>query len=540
MKYRLLSLFAGTWLAATVSAAAYGADSATSAAGPASTAPATVHFDINRFDVRGNTLLPQQTLDSLLTPFVGKSRDFSDVMGALEAVEAAYHAQGYQLVRIDLPEQELDQGVVILNVVQIKIGRVKIEGNTHFDDANIRRSLPDLVEWQAPDMQAISKSLKLANENPAKKTVLAVQSGEQDDAVDATLTVTDESLWSATLNVDNSGTKETGKTHAGVILQNANLFGLDQVLNLQYTTTVEQPSRVSVYGVGYHVPLYALGDSMDFFGSYSNVDSGTVTAGIFDLAVSGKGAVFGARYNRNLPTAGSYDSKLIYGVDYKAYKNSLQLLGFELGNDITVHPLSLAYQGSWALPTTNVGFALTLIHNVAGGSRGGQQDFDMARVGAAANYNALRFDASAIQALPLDWQFRAAVNGQYTNDALVPGEQFGAGGATSVRGFEEREISNDSGVVGNLEIYTPPLCASIDADLQCKLLAFYDHAYATRNHALPGEFQSMSISSIGVGVRVLFRKNIDVQMDVGHVLQAQTTATQRGANRLHARISLTF
>jgi hemolysin activation/secretion protein len=534
MKYHLLPLLAGAWLVMACSTAAY----AIEAIGATNAEPSSVHFDINRFDVRGNTLLSPQSVDRLVAPYLGKGRDFTDVMGALEALEAAYHARGYQLVRIDLPEQELNQGVVILNVVQIKIGRVKIEGNKYFDDANIRHALPGLNEWQAPDMKVLSKSLKLTNENPAKKTVMTLQSGAQDDEVDATLTVTDEPVWSATLNLDNTGTDATGKTHAGVVLQNANLFGLDHVLSLQYTTTVEEPSRVSVYGIGYHLPLYALGDSMDFFGSYSNVDSGTISAGILDIAVSGKGSVFGARYNQNLPTAGSYDSKLVYGADYKAYKNSVQLLGFDLGNDITVHPLSVGYQGNWALANRNIGFGLTLMHNIAGGSRGSQEDFDMARSGASADYTALRFDASVLQALPQDWQLRAVVSGQYTNDALIPGEQFGAGGASSVRGFEEREVSNDSGAVGNLELYTPPLCNSIS--WQCKMLAFYDHAYTTRNHALPSEYKNISISSIGVGVRVLFRKNIDLQMDYGHVLQAQTTFTQRGDNRLHARLSLTF
>ena len=528
MKYRLLPLLVGAWLCATSSGHAYAADNE----------PGSVHFDINRFDVRGNTLLPQETVDSLVSRFTGKNREFADVMGALDALESAYHARGYQLVRVDLPEQELDHGVVTFNVVQIKIARVKIEGNKYFDDANIRHALPALNSWEAPNMQAISKSLKLSNENPAKKVVMTMQSGEQDDQVDATLAVTDESPWSATLNVDNTGTEQTGRTHAGVVLQNANLFGLDHVLNLQYTTTVEEPSKVSVYGIGYHVPLYALGDSMDFFGSYSNVNAGTVTAGIFDLAVSGKGTVLGGRYNHNLANAGNYESKLVYGLDYKAYKNSVQLLGLELGNDITVHPVSIAYQGNWGQTDRNLNFGLAFVHNIPGGSRGGQEDFTTARTGASADYNVLHADGAVMQALPSDWQLRVAFNGQYTNDALIPGEQFGAGGATSVRGFQEREISNDSGAVGNLEVYTPPLCSG--NQWQCKMLAFYDHGYITRNHALPGEITSMSISSIGVGVRMQFQKNVDLQMDYGHVLQAQSTLTQRGDNRLHARLSLTF
>ena len=269
---------------------------------------------------------------------------------------------------------------------------------------------------------------------------------------------------------------------------------------------------------------------MDFFGSYSNVNAGTVTAGIFDLAVSGKGTVLGGRYNHNLANAGNYESKLVYGLDYKAYKNSVQLLGLELGNDITVHPVSIAYQGNWGQTDRNLNFGLAFVHNIPGGSRGGQEDFTTARTGASADYNVLHADGAVMQALPSDWQLRVAFNGQYTNDALIPGEQFGAGGATSVRGFQEREISNDSGAVGNLEVYTPPLCSG--NQWQCKMLAFYDHGYITRNHALPGEITSMSISSIGVGVRMQFQKNVDLQMDYGHVLQAQSTLTQRGDNRL--------
>ena len=78
---------------------------------------------------------------------------------------------------------------------------------------------------------------------------MRMKSGAQDDEVEATLAVTDESVWRTTVNLDNTGTVSTGRTRAGVVLQNANMFGLDHVMSLQYTTTLEEPSRVGVYGV---------------------------------------------------------------------------------------------------------------------------------------------------------------------------------------------------------------------------------------------------------------------------------------------------
>ncbi|KFE54448.1 ShlB/FhaC/HecB family hemolysin secretion/activation protein [Pseudomonas syringae] len=496
-------------------------------------------FDINKFDVRGNTLLPAHELEHSLAAFVGGERDFGDVVKAQEALEAAYHRRGYQLVRVNLPEQELNGGVVVFQVVEARIGQVRIAGNQHFSNDNVRYALPGLKEGQTPDLTAISKSLKLANENPAKQTVMKLKDSDaQEAAVDAELQVTDESPWSASLNMDNSGTRETGKTYMGAVLQNANLFGRDQVMSLQYTTTLEKPERVSVYGLGYHLPLYELGDSLDVFTSYSDVDNGLVTAGIFDLAVSGKGTIFGGRYNHNLATDGNYQSKLVYGIDYKAYKNNLEAEDVQLGNDITVHPLSLGYQGTWVQLDGDANFGVTLVHNLPGGSRGRQSDFDLARTNARDDYNALRLAANITQALPADWQLRGVLNGQYSNDALIPGEQFGAGGAMSVRGFREREVSNDSGISSNLEAYTPPICGG--GSWQCRALAFYDNAYLTRNHALPGEFTHVALSSTGLGMRVSYRRNLNLQVDYGHVLHAEASETERGDNRLHARLSLSF
>lgn len=499
--------------------------------------PSSPRFDISQFDVRGNTLLPAKELEQSVAAFVGPQRDFGDVVKAREALEAVFHRHGYQLVRVDLPEQELSGGVVVFEVVQTRLGKVTVAGNRHFSEANVRQALPALQEGTAPDLTAISKSLKLANENPAKQTVMKLKSGNVPDTVDADLQVSDVSEWNAALNLDNSGSEETGKTYVGAVLQNANVFGRDHVISLQYTTTVEHPNLVSVYGLGYHLPLYALGDSMDFFASYSDVDSGTVTAGILDLAVSGKGSIYGTRYNQNLATVGNYQSKIVYGLDYKAYENSMEWFDVQLGNDITVHPVSIGYQGTWVRVDGDANVGLSLLHNIPGGSKGQQRDFDLARSDARDDYTALRFAASMTQALPALWQLRAVLNGQYTRDALIPGEQFGAGGAMSVRGFREREVANDSGVTGNLEAYTPPLCGG---SWECRALAFYDTAYLTRNHALPGEFEHIALSSTGLGWRMTYQRNLNLQVDYGYALHAEASETQRGDNRLHVRLGLSF
>jgi hemolysin activation/secretion protein len=448
-----------------------------------------------------------------------------------------YHARGYKVVTVQLPEQELNGGVVRLQVVQATIGKVLVSGNRAFSEESIRRTLPTLQPGVTPNLKQVSANLKLANENPAKKVKLSLASGALDDTVDANIEVADETPWKAMLNVDNTGTDGTGKTHAGVVLQHANLFGRDHVASLQYTTTVEHPDQVAVWGAGYHIPLYSLGDSIDLFGSYSNVDSGTVNAGLVNLAVSGKGALYGARYNQILARRGEFESRIVYGIDYKAYKNSVVFFGQDFGNDVTVRPVSLTWMGSLPLPGAETNFSLSAVHNIAGGPNGSAGDFARTRTGAKAAWNALRFAGAFSFGMKGDWQARMLLNGQYTSDALVPGEQFGAGGSTSVRGFNERDLAADSGVLLNYELYTPDLCRK--AGWQCRLLAFYDTAYGKRNHALPGELTSTTISSTGLGLRFAIGSSASVQLDYGHVLK-EGALTGTGKNKLHVRVGLAY
>jgi hemolysin activation/secretion protein len=497
-------------------------------------------FDIVRFEVDGSSRLSPQAIDKLLAPFAGNNRGFADVERAVQALQDAYHRQGLKLVQVIVPEQELNAGVVRLQVVETRIGKVVVKGNTVFDDANIRHSLPALREGETPDLDRVSASLKLANESPAKKTVLQLQNSDTPDEVDALVKITDEKAWKVGLTLDNTGNSQTGETRLGLLYQYANVGGLDHVASLAYVTSLEKPQAVSIYSVGYHIPLYASGDSIDLYGAYSNVDAGTVSAGALNLQVSGKGSAYGIRYNQNLGTARSIESKLVYGLDYRAYENDVALGGNALGNDVTVHPLSLTYLGKWNASVAETIFYIGALANVPGGSKGADADFDRARAGASAGYTLLRYGASSTLSLPRDWQVHLNLSGQYTDDLLVPGEQFGVGGATSVRGFQEREIAGDSGYVYNAELYTPDLCSRIKGGAaQCRALVFLDGARVTRNRPLPGEDSGASIGSVGVGLRMTIDRYISLRFDVAQVIDGGGSEV-RGDWRAHFSIGVYY
>jgi hemolysin activation/secretion protein len=488
-------------------------------------------FDIATYRIEGNSLIETATLQEAIRPFTGKERDFGDVQRAVEAIEAAYARAGWGSVQVLLPEQTLESGTVAIRVIEGRIARITVEGNQHFGEENVRAAVPDLRPGQTPRPLDMQESVRLANENPAKQTAVVLRAGEKEGDVEALLRVADQPPRSMSVSLDNTGNRHTGDWRLGVGLQHANLFGRDHVFNVQAITSPGHYDQVRIVGLGYRIPFYAWGDSLDLSAGYSSVDSGVMQQ-LF--AVSGAGRVYSARYTKNFPRWAGWEPKLLFGLDHRAYKNSAELIGtgVRLLPDITVRPASLAFSLARRDDAGASAFSLTAVRNLPGGEHGGASDFSRTRIGADPRYVLWRFSASHVAPIAAGWQWRAALNGQWTRDALVPGEQFGLGGFASVRGLREREVANDRGHQGTLELYTPDFGAGLAASLSLRALAFYDFGRVSRVRPMPGELDVESVSSVGLGLRGGIGGGLSLRLDYGVVLQPGGSQN-RGDGRAH-------
>ncbi len=497
-------------------------------------------FDIARYSVEGNTLLPPEEIALLLSRFTGKDRDFGDVQQALEALEDAYRKRGYNAVAVILPEQELDKGTVRLRVIEAKVREFVVEGNTYHSKENILNAFPSLKIGTTPKVTGLSQDLFVSNENPSKKVSLQMLSGANEDDVIASLKVTDQRPWNIGLLADNTGTPQTGDYRLSFLFQHHNLFDLDHSLTLVYNTSPDQLDKVNVFSMAYRIPVYSLGDSIELMASYSDVNSGSVPFGGTNLLISGKGVVSGIKYNLNLRRFGEYQHKLTMGFDYKDFENSLNLQGIDYGNNVVVHPLSLTYSGTLGLEGGQLGFYLSGAHNEPWGDKGLQSDFDRARQGANASYSIFRFGTNFGYSLPRDWQAKLTFNGQYTGDQLVPGEQFGLGGADSVRGFTERELAGDCGFAGSAEVYTPNMAPMLNIpDMQIRLLGFYDAGTVFPAAGAPAGTPDYAIASVGTGVRLAWSANFSFALDWGYVLRSDGI-TKEGDSAIHFKTMLMY
>lgn len=539
------------WLA--LAAASLGAPvqaQPTRAASPTTTAPpaaamAEVSVVVSAFTVQGNTLLDPAALQALLRPWLG-TRTLAELGQAAQAVQVQYSRAGYGAVVAYLPPQPVADGTVTIAVLEGRLSRVSVQGQQRLSAERVRAALPTLVEGRTPQVRRIDAELQLANENPGRTVGVLLGPGAAPGDVEATVKVAETAVHRFTGALDNSGNEATGRYRLSLGWLHADLSGHDDVLNAQVQFSPTELKAVQVLSLGYRLPLVRQLAALDLFAAYSDVDGGIQPSAAGDLRFAGQGRIFGARYTAYLPRWGEIDQRLSAGLESRLYLNTCSVAGLPdgacgpSGNSVGVQPLSVDYtaQAGGALPASlQVGVA----HNLAlGGHYGSAADFEAVRPGAGRHYTALRANAQVSTALADDWSLGGRMSLQHTRDLLVPGEQFGLGGAASVRGYADRELSGDSGFALAVELTTPRLAADTIGAADLRLLAFADggHVHNQGDLTCRAGQTRCTLTSLGLGARLGWR-TVQARLFVAQARQ-DGADTRVGDWRTHLTANVNF
>ena len=274
---------------------------------------------------------------------------------------------------------------------------------------------------------------------------------------------------------------------------------------------------------------------------------GGVTATVAgDLQFTGEGRLFGLRVGRYLARLGEWDQRLSVGLDHRDYRNSCEIAGLPpgacgpAGESVSVQPLWAEYVVQKALPLP-MGASVSLHHNLQiGGGHARDERFEAVRPGSKPRYTSVRL--AAFGALPVgeSWQLQGRVQAQFTDDALVPSEQFGIGGAATVRGYSERELAGDRGLIGTLELAGPDLAEHLGMTGDLRLSAFTDAGTVRNRLGTPcrDTHERCSIASLGAGARMVVGR-FGARLHVAHALR-DAASTERGDLRGHFALSYTY
>jgi len=503
----------------------------------AAEAPPEPSFDIQRFEVVGDNPLPAQETAQVLAPFTGTVSGLTAIEDAAFALEEAIKASGNVFHRVIVPPQRATEGVFKLEVLAFTLEQIAVQGNEHFSEENVKRALPMLRPGSAPNSLGVARGLQLANDHPSRRVAVFLREAGGRGALAADVRVADVDPFVAYVSASTTGDSQTGRWRATIGMQHSNLFDRDHQATVGYTTSVSQPDAVQQFSASYRVPFYRLFSSLTGYVITSRASQGTSDVG----DISGAGRFWGFSTSTVLAPIGNYNHRFGFAFDDRLFDNDstfselLTRFGVTPPEDVRSRPVTLSYSARYESGRRKSHFHIAYAHNLPFGRYNTDERYADNRADADSSWQAFRFGGGLEQTYGADWKLRASFSGQIAREAMIPGEQFGVGGAYSVRGFQERELTGETGIQGMFQIDSPATSYGLRA------IAYVDFGHVTPAEETASVGGGETIVGIGGGLRWTSSFGLSASLDVAQALEGNdrgltVDATNEGDLLAHANV----
>lgn len=491
------------------------------------------YFDILEFQVEGNTKLPAKDIESAVYPHMGEKKTIADVDKARESLENAYHKAGYLTVLVDIPEQEVNQKIVKLNVTEGKVGRLRVKDAHYFTLGRIKELAPSVKEGEVPHFPTVQADIARLNRTADKRVTPVMKAGKTFGTVDVELKVEDSSPLHASLELNDRYSQDTTRWRLGGMIRYDNLWQREHSLSINFLTSPQNTDEVKVLSANYLMRF----DDSDLMLALYGVRSKSSVASVGGINILGNGTILGARLIKPLPSVDNYFHSLSFGLDYKDFGQTV-VFGSSFDTPITYMPLSASYTGTWQEPKSTTQITTGATFGLRGLSSD-EAEFESKRVGAKSNFFVAKAELQRTQALPKGFEGFAKIDGQFSGSPLISNEQYLAGGVDTVRGYLESEASGDQALHSTLEIRSPSLIKDSTFFKDFKLTAFYDVARIRVIDPTAGQDEKSILAGVGFGARVKALKNFNANLDLAWPLN-DSIVTKKGDFTSHVRFWYEF
>ena len=479
---------------------------------PILTAQEIASFYIRQYRVEGARRLKNLEVEEAVYPYLGPARTPDDVEQARLALEKAYHDKGFQTVSVAVPPQDPRRGVIRMQVVEGKVGRLRVNGARFFLPSQIKREAPSFAEGRVPDMNQVSRDIVGLNRLSDRRVTPVLRQGAEPGTVDIDLNVEDKLPLHGSLELNNRYSSNTTPLRVNASLSYGNLFQKGHTGGLSFQVAPENTNDALVYS-GYYLARVSSGVSLMIQGTKQNSNVSTLGGG----AVGGRGDVVGLRALYDLPSTAKFYQNFSLGIDYKNFAEDIVIGKDTISSPIEYYPLSANYGATWIAENgfTAVNASLNFSLRGVGSS---EQDYANKRYNADSNYVYLRSDLAHTHDMKGGSQIFGKIQGQLASQPLVNAEQIAGGGLDTVRGYLEATVLGDNGISGTAELRSPSLIGKPDkanagAD-QWRFYAFSDAALVGIYDALPSQQERFGLASVGVGTRFSVLKHYNGSLDV--------------------------
>ncbi len=493
---------------------------------------ATKGVYIENIEVSPSEILTEEEIKEILEDYTQTNLTFENLQEIVQRINKLYQEKGFITARAYLPEQTIENETVKIELLEGKVGELKITGNKWTRTKYIRDRI-NAKEDSIFNIIELEKDMTLFNRytDGVDLTGDLNKGAKRLGTTDIELKVHEKSPFHITALLDNAGRDTIGKVRGGLILQDDSLFGMRDKL-----TIGAYASRYSVTPFAdYNIPVNKKDGRVGF--SFSSSNSKIGYGPYRDFNIKSRSQNYSLYFNQPIIRKPYMELSSLTSLEYKQATTSFD--GEDLHTDRipTVKTgLNFRYdtkRGIWYL-NQSVGYAMPL--------------FDRA-------INYVKIEGSALRLHDFGHGVVGQIRANYQvipKDDVPYADQFTVGGLATVRGYSEGLLIGRSGYVVSGELLfpiAPRTRVSKKTNEVKNFIGSYVKGFVFCDHAMVFPYKGTGLGaegynhddillSMGFGTRITLPGDLSLRMSWGIPLMRNKFESAPTCGRFHIELSL--
>ncbi len=492
-----------------------------------------VNFVLQKMVIKGSTLYSKRRFSRLFKKYMRKRISLGHVYDIAQTITNMYRNDGYILSKAVVPPQQIDRGIIRIEVIEGFVDKVNVQGEVAGPRKLLNRYRKKLLKSKPLLSKDLERYLLLVDDLPglSVKSVLT-PSEVQPGATDLTL-ILENKKYDVGVGVDNRGSKFNGPIQFSGNANVNSLLGLHERIGFQSVVT-KNTDELRFFSGFYEMPVSSEGTKIYFSGSGSKSQPGADLE-IFD--VKGDSTTFTLRATH--PFIRSRSENLNAFLGFTRRNSTTKFLGDTDSEDkLRIANLGLSYDFVDNFRGVNlVSIKWSQGLDLFGASESGSPK--ISRPEGRSAFTKFSGEALRLQQLAPSWMLLGAVSWQYSLEKLLASEEFGVGGSQFGRGFDNSEITGDHGLAFKLELQKAfQVNKAYIKDIQA--YTFFDYGTVWNRLETSIGSTKQDLSSLGLGFRFNVTDHLSGYLEWAKPLNKDVSAEGNKDSRMFFSLSAHF
>lgn len=455
--------------------------------------PASAPFLVQRIQISGNTLIDAATLLALVTDAQGQMLTLAQINELAARITAYYQSQGYPLARAIIPAQTIALGVVRIEVIEARYGKVSLNNTSRVNADLLQATLAPLQSGQVIEQAGMDQALLLLSDIAGVAVGATLKPGDAVGTSDLMVDTLPAAAVSGNVVLDSYSNRYTGRARLGATLNINNPLHHGDTLSV---SGLSSGGDMHYARLAYESLLNGQGTRLG--GAYSALDY-TLGAPLAALNAHGTAKV-SSLWVRH-PLLRGRDVNVVGQVQYDELRLRDHVDASAIRTDRHLENWTMSVSGdardAFGAGGINTG-SLSWTAGRVGFGESAARSADAASAMTAGSFSKWNASLARLQALGAQDTVYLAFLGQWSDTNLDSSQKMSIGGPYTVRAYDMGAVSGDNAYFVSAEFRHDLVPSGYG---QWQAVAFIDSAHVTVNHTpwTSGK-NSATLSGAGVGL----------------------------------------